>query len=133
MEDGDFTLIDLEAARNDLSLDTATVLDLMRDFVRTSEDFLVPLRRSLGQGDFAQLRTSAHRLKGVAYNMRADIIGDRALSLERAAETKDEEESARLIDHIEELLDTLGDELRKACAGGCGGDDTTSHDSGGSP
>ena len=129
MEDGDFTLIDLEAARNDLSLDTGTVLDLLRDFVRTSEDFLAPLRRSIEEGDFAQLRTSAHRLKGVAYNMRADIIGDRALSLERAAETKDEEESARLIDHIEELLDTLDEELRNAGAGGHGKEKTRRHDS----
>lgn len=111
MANDEYPVLNIESAKQELSLDGATIIELARDFSETRETFLSPIRNGIESSDIETVREYAHRLKGAAYNLRIDRIGDHAFELEQAAADGDLASSAGILQRVETLFVSLQDEL----------------------
>jgi HPt (histidine-containing phosphotransfer) domain-containing protein len=88
MDDSQPDIINLEAARNALNIDTMTLARIIRDFLLTREDYLGPLREYLRGGRWEDFQDYAHRLKGAASNLRLERLESAAAALEEQAKNR---------------------------------------------
>lgn len=88
MGDTEGEIINLEAARDQLNIDTMTLARIIRDFLLTREDYLGPLREYLRAGRWEDLEDYAHRLKGAASNLRLERLEAAAAELQEQAKSR---------------------------------------------
>lgn len=97
-------VFNLQAAEDGLALEKDTILTLVRDFHSSKDQFISPIRRGADAGDFREIQVNSHKLKGAAYNLRIDGIGETAEALEAAAAGEE-------LDSCISLLSTLEDKF----------------------
>ena len=78
MGDSQPEIINLQAARDSLDIDTMTLARIIRDFLLTREDYLGPLREYFRSKRWKDLEDYAHRLKGAASNLRLERLEEAA-------------------------------------------------------
>lgn len=109
-----YSVLNIESAEHELSLDAATIIELAKELARTREEYLSPIRSGIKSEDAERVREYAHRLKGIAFNLRIDRVGNRAFELERSAAGGDLSECEGLLQSIETLFVSLQEELEQA-------------------
>lgn len=85
MGDSQPEIINLQAARDSLDIDTMTLARIIRDFLLTREDYLGPLREYFRAKRWKDLEDYAHRLKGAASNLRLERLEESAGKLQEMA------------------------------------------------
>jgi HPt (histidine-containing phosphotransfer) domain-containing protein len=88
MSDSQPEIINLQAARDSLEIDTMTLARIIRDFLLTREDYLGPLREYQRAGRWGELEDYAHRLKGAASNLRLERLEAAAAQLQEMAQSR---------------------------------------------
>ncbi|MFP4180001.1 MAG: Hpt domain-containing protein [Spirochaetaceae bacterium] len=101
------SVFNLQAAEDGLSLEKDIILALVRDFHSSKEQFLSPLRRGINAGDFMEIKGYSHKLKGAAYNLRIDGIGETAEAMEAAAAGEALDSCINLLGVLEERFSSL--------------------------
>ncbi len=77
-------------------------------FLRDAPGLLAGLQEALAAGDADRLRTTAHRLKGLAAAFDAQAVTERAFDLEQRGQRSDlKEEAAAVLKQLEEALSQL--------------------------
>lgn len=118
MSDKNFSLLNIEEAKKELSLDEEMLHGLMQDFYDSMEEFLAPIRNGLVNQNLSKVRENAHKLKGSALNLRIEALSNSALSLEEAADKGDYEACLDLQEQLDELFTRLGEELEQLSSTG---------------
>ena len=77
--------IDPAGLAEELMLDEAQVLHLMRVYRRKMDESLLELREAIGRNDYKRIAHLAHSIKGSSSNFRIGEIVDLAYELEKAA------------------------------------------------
>ncbi|NPA66645.1 MAG: Hpt domain-containing protein, partial [Epsilonproteobacteria bacterium] len=67
---------DPEVASNDLGLPVDLVEEFIQDFIAQAKEFKEEMYRSLEEGDIDTLKSTSHKLKGVAANLRIEDAYD---------------------------------------------------------
>ncbi len=106
-----FSVMNPAAAQKALGLDFAIIVQLVKDFLEQKEAFLGPIRSSLDTPFSGALGEHAHKLKGAAYNLRIDPIGERAQELEEAAASEDRKRSRELVESLDTQFALLAEDL----------------------
>ncbi|MFO7849441.1 MAG: Hpt domain-containing protein, partial [Spirochaetia bacterium] len=110
---GYHSILNIEAAEEELSLDKDMIIALVKDFSSSKEQFLSPVRRGTEAGDFRMVRVNAHKLKGAAYNLRIDGIGESAEALEAAAAEEELDSCVSLLSTLEEKFSSLEKDISR--------------------
>jgi HPt (histidine-containing phosphotransfer) domain-containing protein len=113
MGDSQPEIINLEAARDSLDIDTVTLARIIRDFLLTREDYLGPLREYHRSGRWDELEDYAHRLKGAASNLRLERLEAAASILQKQAQER-AEGTKRQIDQVEREFALIEQQITEA-------------------
>ncbi len=76
-------------------------------FLRDAPGLLAGLQEALAAGDADRLRTTAHRLKGLAAAFDAQSVTERAFDLEQRGQRRDLHEATVVLKQLEEALNQL--------------------------
>jgi HPt (histidine-containing phosphotransfer) domain-containing protein len=76
-------------------------------FLRDAPGLLAGIQEALVAGDTDRLRTTAHRLKGLAAGFDAQAVTERAFDLEQRGRRGDLQETAPILKQLEEALSQL--------------------------
>ena len=74
-------------------------------FISSAPDYIGGIRTALAEGNFANLRASAHKLKGAAANLSLDSLSQSALVIEAAARSYDGDEALNIMSALELKLE----------------------------
>lgn len=100
---------DVEALLHRCLGDSAFSAQILRKFAARADGQRAALHRAVASGNLDELRREAHSLKGVAANLSADALRNRAARLELAARTCQTQ-------GLSQLLDETCDELARCVA-----------------
>jgi two-component system sensor histidine kinase/response regulator len=105
--------IDLDRAIDEFMGKKKILYALLGQFMTRTGDQITGLRRAGCRCDYGVIASEAHRLKGGAANLRARRLSRAASDLEKAAESKKEEEICELIEKLAEEFHHLERFLRQ--------------------
>lgn len=81
--------------------------DLIPGFMQRRREDVASLRASLSAGRWEDIRISGHSMKGTGGGYGFEEISAIGAALETAATTRDEAETSRLIERLEQYLDDV--------------------------
>ncbi|MEO5345631.1 MAG: PAS domain S-box protein [Magnetococcus sp. YQC-9] len=99
--------IDFASALERLDGDVEMLLRLTRQFAATHRDTVDKIAESLSHADLARVATLAHGVKGVAGNLSANVVAERAAQLESLAKTNDLESARDAFESLRVSLTSL--------------------------
>lgn len=92
---------------------TDVLLDVIRDFVDKVRNHIAAMGQHISAGDFRQIRSTAHLIKGGAANLRAFRLSNTAAELERAAIDEEPGEAIVRVDRLKEEFGILSQYLEQ--------------------
>ena len=83
------------------------VRNVLSSFLKTVEEQITRITAALAEGELEAVRQEAHSLKGGAWNLAADPIGEAARKLEEAAKAGEGEASRSAFAGLQEEFERL--------------------------
>lgn len=110
-------VFDREAALAAVEGDLELMEELVELFLTDAPGLIEEIRRSVGEGDAAALRQSAHTLKGAVSNFHGQATVEAAFRLEIMGRDGDLGEAERALERLVDEFDQLKAELEKVVQG----------------
>ncbi len=76
------------------------VRNVLKAFLKKAEEQIPLMHQALSSKDFEKLRGEAHSMKGGAFNLSVNKLGEQSKWLEETARAKNEEESSRALEDL---------------------------------
>ncbi len=109
--------VDVEEGINRFVGDRALYFKLLMQFAGESAEFINELIKAYEDKDQETFRSTAHKIKGLAYNLSAIEMGDAAKTLEKTAkEDWDDEQLQKLLDDLSKKHRRLKESLNQPTA-----------------
>jgi signal transduction histidine kinase/DNA-binding LacI/PurR family transcriptional regulator/DNA-binding response OmpR family regulator len=97
----------------ELDHDTELFSEIFQVFFDSGKQYIAEMEQALQQQDFKKISWNAHALKGAAYNLFAEAIGDAAANLEKVSKNEDPVDYEKKIEQIKYLFQELIAYIRK--------------------
>jgi HPt (histidine-containing phosphotransfer) domain-containing protein len=103
--------MDIEVLAEELGLEKAGALRIVRTFLDSTAQNLVQLTHALEEQDTDEVTRMAHHIKGAAGNLELTAISEAALMIEEQAKNKDlrgaEQQAATILKQLKALREEL--------------------------
>jgi HPt (histidine-containing phosphotransfer) domain-containing protein len=107
------TSIDLDELERMAGGDTDFFDEMLRIFIRSSEEALVKFQLNLQNSDWVAITESAHKLAAPAKHLQATVLYDHLKKLENRTENTHPDEIKKLIDLIDQEIKHINSILKQ--------------------
>ena len=106
-------LFDLEEFKDRVQGDTELLLELLEIFVADYEVKRQSLQEAVGKGDYEEIKSVAHSLKGASGNISAKSLREVFVQIEELAKTNDMSKADGWLNQLDEVYAALGKRIEE--------------------